>query len=104
MDAKTKAEQDIISAADWWARGVLQGDRLLDLNEQNLLDTIIAWDKLMKRPGLDPSHLPPPPNIPHDMDIEDKIPTIRYSEHSTIPSPNKNLEDSEPAPDSQDIF
>jgi hypothetical protein len=113
MDAKSKVEQDVISAADCWARGVLQSDRLLDLTEQNLLDAVMAYDKYMKRNGLDPSHLPPPPNIPYDM--EEQIPTVRYSEYTTIPSPpfgipavkiqsEEPIPDSDPAPDSEDIF
>lgn len=111
MDSRTKAEQDIISAADCWARGVMQNDRLLDLTEQNLLDAVMAYDRLVKRIGLDPSHLPPPPHVPHDMDVEDQIPTVRYSEHTTVPSPPRGIRAviieesiSEPAPDSEDIF
>jgi hypothetical protein len=115
MDARSKVEQDVIAAADCWARGVLQGDRLLDLTEQNLLDAVLIYDKYMKRNGLDPSHLPPPPHVPHDMDIEEQIPTVRYSEYTTVPSPPRGIQavkvqseepmpDSEPAPDSEDIF
>lgn len=114
MDARTKAEQDILSAADCWARGVLQNDRLLDLTEQNLLDAVMALDRILKRSGLDPSHLPPPPHVPHEMDVEDQIPTVRYSEHSTVPSPPRGISavkiseepslESEPAPESEDIF
>jgi hypothetical protein len=112
MDARTKAELDIISAADCWARGVMQNDRLLDLTEQSLLDAVMAYDRLVKRIGLDPSHLPPPPQMPHDMDVEDQIPTVRYSDHSTVPSPSRGISAvaitegpiSEPAPDSEDIF
>ena len=91
MDDKSKAEKDIIAAADCWARGALQDDRLLNLTEQNLLDAVLVYDKLMKRKGLDPSHLPPPPNVPHDMDIEDQIPTVRYSDYSTVPSPSQEM-------------
>lgn len=115
MDARSKVERDVISAADCWARGVLQSDRFLDLTEQNLLDAVLAYDKYIKRNGLDPSHLPPPPNVPHDMDIEDQIPTVRYSEYATIKSPPRGMPavrlsseelipDSEPAPYSDDIF
>jgi hypothetical protein len=108
MDFRTKAEQDIISAADCWARGVLQTDRLLDLIEQNLLDAILVYDKLLKRSGLDPSHLPPPPQIPHDMNVEDQIPTVRYSEHTIKPSPPYGIPAVKPSeespPDSSDIF
>jgi hypothetical protein len=108
MDTRIKAEQDIISAADCWARGVMQNNRLLDLTEQNLLDAVMAYDRLVKRIGLDPSHLPPPPHVPHDMDVEDQIPTVRYSEYTTIHSPQRGIrsviieETSEP--DSDDIF
>jgi len=111
MDARSKAEQDIISAADCWARGVLQSDRLLDLTEQNLLDTVMIYDRLLKRSWPYPSHLPPPPNVPRDMVDEDQIPTVRYSKNITVPSPphgimvvNQKEEPSEPAPDSEDIF
>lgn len=108
MDAKTKAEQYVISAADCWARGVLQCDRLLDLTEQNLLDAVMALDRLTKRIGIDPSHIPPPPAIPHDIDVEHQIPTIRYSENTTIPSPPKGIAtvryESDSATDSEDIF
>lgn len=115
MDARSKVEQDVISAADCWARGILQGDRLLDLTEQNLLDAVLAYCKFVKRNGLDPSHLPPPPHVPHDMDAEDQIPTVRYSEYKTVPSPPYGMvavkttseepsEDSKPTTDSEDIF
>ena len=115
MDARSKVEQDVIAAADCWARGVLQGDRLLDLTEQNLLDAVLAYSKFVKRNGLDPSHLPPPPQMPHDMDAEDQIPTVRYSEYKTVPSPPFGIQavrvpseepvpKSGPAPDSEDIF
>jgi hypothetical protein len=87
MDARKKAEQDVLSAADCWARGVLQNDRLLDLTEQNLFDAVMLLDKLLKRNGIDPSHFPPPPQIPHELNIKEQLPTVRYSEHSTIPSP-----------------
>jgi hypothetical protein len=106
MDDRAKAEQDIISAADCWARGVMQNDMLLNLTEQNLLDAVMAYDRLVKRLGLDPSHLPPPPNVPHDMDVEDQIPTVRYSERSTVHS-YKEIQAvtiSEPVSDSDDIF
>jgi hypothetical protein len=92
---RSKVEQDVISAADCWARGVLQSDRLLDLTEQNLLDAVLAYGKFVKRYGLDPSHLPPPPHVPHDMDVEDQIPTVRYSENTTVPSPKGIQADSD---------
>ncbi|MCK9567899.1 hypothetical protein M0R72_02980 [Candidatus Pacearchaeota archaeon] len=115
MDTRFKVEQAVIAAADCWARGVLQSDRLLDLTEQNLLDTVMTYDKYMKRNGLDLSRLPPPPHIPHDMDIEEQIPTVRYSEYTTVPSPSRGMSavkiqseepgpNSEQAPDSEDIF
>jgi len=111
MDTRTKEEQDVLSAADCWARGVLQSDRLLDLIEQNLLDAIMAYDRLLKRSGIDPSHLPPPPHIPREMEIEDQVPTVRYSDHSTVPSPPHGIavishpeELFESDPDSDDIF
>lgn len=106
MDAKTKAEQDVLSAADCWARGVMQSDRVLDLTERNLLDAVMVLDRLLKHPITDPSHLPPPPNLPHDMDPEDQIPTVRYSDHSTIPSPVKDIEIviEDSILDSDDIF
>lgn len=91
MDARTKVEQDVLSAVDCWARGVLQNDRLLDLTEQNLLDVYLTYDKLIKRSGLNPSHFPPPPNVPHEMDIEEQIPTVRYSENTTVPSPPRGI-------------
>jgi hypothetical protein len=93
MDAKIKAEQDIISAADCWAREVLQSDRILNTNEQNLLNAVMVLDRIIKS-GIELSHLPPPPNVPHDMDIdiEEQIPTVRYSERITIPSENKQLD------------
>lgn len=108
MDARSKIEQDIISTADCWARMVLQEDRVLNLTEQNLLDAILVYDKFMKRNRLDPSHLPPPPNMPHDMDIEEQIPTVRYSEYETVRSPSQELQavsDSKPiVTDLDDIF
>ena len=110
MDDRTKAEQNVLSAADCWARGVLQNDKSLDLIEQNLLDTVMVYDRLLKRSNIDPSHLPPPPNVPHDMDINDQVPTVRYSERTTVPSPPRgiiavgHIEEYEPAPDSEDIF
>jgi hypothetical protein len=106
-DAKSKLEQDIILAADCWARGVLQKDSLLDLTEQNLLDAILVYDKFIKRNRLDPSHLPPPPPVPYDMDdTSDQIPTVRYSEYETVRSPSQEFTVviSEPAPSSDDIF
>lgn len=33
---KSKLEQDIISAADCWARGIMVQDRVLNLAERNL--------------------------------------------------------------------
>lgn len=112
MDARKKAEQDVLSAADCWARGVLQTDRLLDMTEQNLFDAVMNLDKLLKRSGIDPSHFPPPPQIPHEINIEEQIPTVRYLEYSTIPSPAygtpvvKSRKDTtiEPVTDSEDIF
>jgi hypothetical protein len=107
MDARAKIEQDIISTADCWARMVLQEDRVLNSTEQNLLDAVLVYDKFMKRNRLDPSHLPPPPNMPHDMDIEEQIPTIRYSEYETVRSPSQELRavsDSRPITDLDDIF
>jgi hypothetical protein len=67
----------------------------LDLTEQNLLDAVLAYGKFIKRYGLDPSHLPPPPHVPHDMDVEDQIPTVRYSENTTVPSPKGIQADSD---------
>lgn len=108
MDSREKAERDVLSAADCWARGILQNDRLLDLTEQNLFDAVLILDKIMKRSGIDPSHFPPPPSIPKDLNIEDEVPTIRYSDHSTIPSPAygtpiTKIKDVDTNPDS-DIF
>lgn len=102
MDTRAKVEQDVMAAADCWARGVLHNDRVLDLTEQNLLYAILAYDKYMKRNGLGSSHIPPPPNVPHDMDIEDQVPTVRYSDHITVKAPPMPY--SEPAPESDDIF
>jgi hypothetical protein len=100
MDARNEAEQNIIDAADRWAREILRGDKLLDDVERNLFDAVMRYTKLLK----DPSHLPPPPLIPRE--LEDQIPTERYSDKPTVPSPPRGIrkvsEDSDP--DSDDIF
>ena len=91
MDAKNQAEQYVLLTADCWARGVLQSDRVLDSNEQNLFDAVMALNKIIKGLGVDLSHLPPPPKIPHDIDIEEQIPTVRYSDRKTIPSRTEEI-------------
>jgi hypothetical protein len=87
MDIKTDIINNIIVAADCWLRDVLRNDRVLNDIEQNLFDAIMAYNKMSKE--LDPSHLPPPPPLPSD--FENQIPTKRYSDRPTIPSPAKGI-------------
>ena len=89
MDARAKAEQDVIKAADCWAREILRSDRLLNFTEQNLLNSTINYSRIIKLNGLNSLKIPPPPLVPKELRIS-QIPTSRYSDYSTVPSPPQN--------------
>lgn len=83
MDPVFKAESKIILAADRWARAILDEDRVLTKEEEDLLKAVL--DYISVRSEQLSSLIPGPPNIPSIS----KHPTVRYSSISTVPSPKK---------------
>ena len=98
MDAKSQAELEILMAADRWARDILRQDKILDLEDQRLFDTIMHYQRLIRPPvEIPPLNIPRPPYIPskelesyieHDMMEHD---TMRYSDIPTVPSPAQGI-------------
>ena len=86
-DPKTQAELDIITAADWWACDVMRLDQALNPSEQRLFDAVMNHRRICRPDiaGIIPT-IPKPPHLPTDLHYDD-IPTKRYSEVPTIPSP-----------------
>lgn len=85
-DVKSQAELDILTAADWWAREVMRSDRSLNSVEQKLFDAVMHYRRL-SRPDLpDVPVIPKAPHLPTDLHY-DEIPTRRYSDIPTVPSP-----------------
>jgi hypothetical protein len=81
MDTKDaqQAKLKILAAADWWARNVMRLDKQLSPVEQTLFDAVIYYQRF-----------PKPPNIPRELHYksrESQIPTKRYSDIPTRPSP-----------------
>lgn len=89
MDAKSQAELDILIAADRWARDVMRQEKHLDPIEQNLLETIMYYQRLTRSIiEIPPPDIPSPPALPKT-ELESYIEhdTARYSDIPTKPSP-----------------
>lgn len=66
----------ILIGADKWARNVLRQDRVLDAQEQELMDA-----------AENPIQIPKLPPIPRDLYADRDEITSRYSDIPTVPSP-----------------
>ncbi len=82
-----QARLKILEAADRWALEVMRSDRILNTVEQKLFNAVTHYQRVQKSSFEDPINLPKPPYLPKDLFNESEIPTRRYSEIPTIPSP-----------------
>lgn len=85
-DSKSQAELDILTAADWWSREIMRSDRILNSVEQRLFDAVMHYRRLSRPDITDVPVIPKPPHLPTDLHYNE-IPTQRYSDPPTIPSP-----------------
>jgi hypothetical protein len=92
MDAKSQAELEIISAAQFWIAEVMRCDRYLNVTEQALFDAVLHYNSLTKQsiklPPPSKPVFPKPPKLPSDLvrsltPRDSEIDTIRYSEKPT---------------------
>ena len=88
LEAKTRAELSIIEAADKWARDIMRQDRFLDTFEQDLLDSVLEYQRITRSfVEVPPIQIPRPPNMPTNLHVPPPEKTPRYSAAPTIPTP-----------------
>lgn len=86
MDEKSQAELEILLAADRWAREVMRADRSLNSIEQELLNAVLNYQRIVRTTVDIPIQIPRPPFVPNDLFFPEPD-TQRYSDIPTIPSP-----------------
>jgi len=77
----------ILIGADKWARNVLRQDRVLDAQEQELMDAVLEYRQFAKTRAENPIQIPKLPPIPRDLYTDRDEITSRYSDIPTVPSP-----------------
>lgn len=77
----------ILIGADKWARHVLRQDRVLDAQEQELMDAVLEYQQFAKTRAENPIQIPKLPPIPRDLYTDKEEITSRYSDIPTVPSP-----------------